>query len=378
MAFFGGADFGWNPIQNIGGVVRVARNVVGPYDVIPGFDPVKTVVTGGSVKGASTSTPNGAMYYDGNGVVQEYSNGQWNPYNAGNTSGNTGQTLGRNTGSGGSSAPVSTWTPQNQQMYDYSVGEINRQLGRLGNQYNAAVGNIDSTYNQRLGGLQSARGQAKENFDFGTTTNQQNYTTDQNRIQSQASQGLRGLLRQLGAMGAGGGSAYLYSAPEAVGQFAQEQLSGAGQGYAQNARELDKTFTTFSRDADNQEKQLKDWRTQGRRQAESQRQQARVSLLETLQKLNAERAQAQGGNVAAALEKYTPQISRAEGQIDALARFRPTFDGKTPVYQAPELSRFNIANNPQAQLTPMGAGMGARTPYMNMLLGRDEQEERLA
>lgn len=356
------------------------------FDPTPGFNlsnPFKSY--GSPISASGTNTPLGAgtaayvASTAGNNHVPESSSG-YTPRGIslhGGSSGNTKAytTTNQNTGSGGGyTPPASNWTPQNQQMYDYSVDEINRQMGRLGNQYNAAIGNIDSTYNQRLGSLQSARGQAKENFDFGTTTNQQNYVTDQNRIQSQASQGLRGLLRQLGAMGAGGGSAYLYSAPEAVGQFAQEQLSGTGQGYAQNARDLDRTLTTFNRNADNQEKELKDWRAKRRQEAKSQREQARVSLLETLRQLNAERAQAQGGSITAALEKYTPQIARAEGRIDALARFRPTFDGRTPVYEAPELARFNIANNPQAQLTPMSAGMGGRTPYLNMLLGRDDEE----
>lgn len=275
-----------------------------------------------------------------------------------------GKTLGQNTGTGG-------WTSQNQALYDQSVAELNRQLGRADTQRDIALGNVGSQYNQKYQGLQSGRKQAQSDFDFNSTTNRQNYLTDENRINSQGAQGLRGLLRQLGAMGAGGGSAYQYSAPEAVGNFVREQMTGAGQGFAQNAQNLDRSLTTFNNQADAQEKQLGDWRKQQENQVRSTAEQNKVSLLDTLRQLAATRAQSMGSNIQAALDPFTNQIRQAETSIDQLGRFNPQFSGAIPTYSAPELSRFQASQTPGAQITPMG--QTGQTPYLNLLLGRDEE-----
>lgn len=146
----------------------LVSRAIGPEDLIPGFDPF-----------TNRSAPSG------------------------NTQQNQGHEGGQPTipipESGGSTTnSTQTWTPQQQAEYDRAVAEANRQLGRLDPQLQTSLANLGDVYNQRMRGLQSGRNQAQADYDFGMTTNRQNYTTDVNRINSQAAQGLRGLLRQLG------------------------------------------------------------------------------------------------------------------------------------------------------------------------------------
>jgi hypothetical protein len=322
---------------------------------------------------AATHRPDGG-HQDWMNQVTDYTQNQYNSWSNNVPTLGAGTNTGTGTGTGGT-APQSTWTPAQQSLYDMSVGQANRNLGRIPGQLNTAYGNIQDQFNQQRNALQSRRGQAQQDFTDSSTRNQQNYLTDQNMANAQGAKGLRGLLRQLGAMGGGGGSAYLYSAPEAVGDFVQQQLSGAGQGFAQNASQLTSTYDRFNQDSENQEKELNDWRGQQRSQAATQAEQQKINLRNLLSELAGQRALALNQNAQPMMQPQISAIEAAQNRIDELQRFSPTFSGETPVYSAPELSQFTPDSRPQIDVRGGAQGRGA-TPYLDVLLGRKRDENQ--
>jgi hypothetical protein len=287
-------------------------------------------------------------------------------------SGNTGSAA--PSGGSSSSAPTSSWTPQNQAEYQQATDTAQNALGRLPNQLDIAKANVNDQFSQQYNGLQSGVKDANNQYHTGVTKNQQSHLTDENGINQQASVGLRSLLRILGGMGAGGGSEAKYLAPEAVTQEASAQLGGAGRTYAQNAQDLDTNLNTFMNKEKTQEQQLNDWKTQQLNSAESTSNQSKVNLLNTLAKLAGQRTAAMGGNGVAAEQPYIDQINSLSGEIDNLARFKPTFNGEVPVYTAPSLSSFELPTAPQAQVAGQAAPGGANTPYLDMILGKKKDQ----
>lgn len=288
--------------------------------------------------------------------------------------GQTGDVQGVNTGTSGG---TSSWTSQDQAAYDQGIAIANTNLGRLPTQLDTARGNIDTQFGVKQNEIDSSLEQAQTNFQGGQTQNQQQRVTNNNQINQQAQGGLRALLRQIGASGGGGGSAYLYSAPQIVGEAAQQDLGGANQNFAQNQRALTSNFDQFKRENEQQGIQLGDWRTEQRQNAKTNYLTNKNNLLNSLAQLNAQRSLATGGDPTAAIQPYIDQINTNNTSIDELAAFNPQFSGKTPAYQAPNLSQFTLRDNPQIESTMRNA-QGGVTPYLNLLLGRDDREQRLA
>jgi hypothetical protein len=279
-------------------------------------------------------------------------------------------------GSGGSTAPVSNWTANDQAAYDQSVATANAGLGRLPNQLGIAQGNVNAQYGQQYNGLQSGLKSAQNSYEQGTTQNQQQHLTDSNSINSQASHSLHSLLRLLGGLGAGGGSEAKYLIPGAVGQQASQQLGKAGTVYAQNAQSLDQNLNDYKNKEQTQEQQLNDWKSGQLNQVQSQSDSNKQSLLNTLATLAAKRAQALGGSGAAEQQPYIDQINQLSNEIDNLGRFNPTWDGSVPVYNAPTLGNFQLAPAEQARIQGQAEQAGSNTPYLSLLLGQKDRQQQ--
>lgn len=238
---------------------------------------------------------------------------------------------------------------------------INSQLARLPGQRDIALGNIDSQFNVGRNQLDSAFNQARKTYDTQSTTNRQNLVTNRNTINDQASQGLRGLMRVLGAYGAGGSSDRFLVGDAVTGQM-NAQMSGAGQNYSTNQQGLDTNWGNFETQSEQERKQLNDWRTQQRQQAESQYNTNRQDLLYRLANLGGDNAQ-----------QYINEANAMGSQIDALARFNPTYTGNTPVFEAPALSSYQTgtAEVNVGQQQPQGG-----SPFLSALLGNREERRR--
>ena len=256
---------------------------------------------------------------------------------------------------------------QNQTYKDI----INSALGRLPGQLNTAEANIRDQYNTNMNELNSGKTAANQQYDQSTDQNQQQYVTNKNQINSQASSGLRSLLRVLGQHGAGGSSAALYAAPDAVGQVAQEQRSGASQNFGQNQQALDTNWNNYLSGYENSKKQLNDWLTQQNQKAESSSEQSRQDLLQQLLKLSPDQA---------AANDLVSKINASAGKVDSLARFRPTYGGKTPVYTAPEVASYTVGEVGAPQLGASFGNSSAGGSVLSYLLGmkpEDRQQQPL-
>lgn len=286
-------------------------------------------------------------------------------------------------GSGGATyltsapAPVSNWLPTDEAAYQQGVQIANNQLARIPSQLDVAMGNISSQYGQQNNALDSSKNAAQGQYDTSTTQNKQQFVTNKNTIGDEASQGLLSLQRLLGLHGAGGSSAYMFAAPEAVATHASQQRSGAGQTFAQNQQGLDTNWNNFLGDFKNKQAQLTDWRSQQEQQARSTADTNKQNLLASLAQLTGNRTAAQGGNGVAAEQPYIDQINGLGNEIDSLGRFNPTYSGTTPVYTPKSLDSYNIQQVAGPQTQGGSALTDATTPFLSLLLGQKKDQPLL-
>jgi len=298
----------------------------------------------------------------------------YGPSKPANKPGNTSQSTGSSTPSlsyASSSAP--SYDPNVLSQYQTAINTTQSALDRLPNQLAIAKGNIGSQYNTNLNELNSSKKQAQGSYDTSTLQNRQNYRGDKNQIADAASSGLRGLLRTLGAYGAGGSSDALYVAPQAVAQQASAERAGAGQNYAQNAQSLDTNWNNFLEQDKNSREKLNDWRTQQINSATAQSDTTKQSLLSKLADLMGQKAAYQGGSYQGAAQPLIDQANDLSGTIDNLARINPSYNGTTPVYDAPTLGSYEVNPNTQTQFA--NAAEQTSTPYLSLLLGGRDRNQ---
>lgn len=276
--------------------------------------------------------------------------------------------------SGGGSGGSSSYDPAQIAQFDQGISQYEQQLNRLPTQLGIAQGNINRQFSTSQNELKSGFNQAQNTYNTNTNQNQQQYVTNKNQINDTASAGLRGLLRTLGAYGAGGGSDANYVAPGAVATQASQQRSGAGETFGQNQQGLDTSWGNFGIDYSNQERKLNDWRTQQLNNAESTSLGSKQTLLSKLAELRASRAAAAGGNPTASAQPFLDQINSLQGTIDQLGVLNPTYNGTTPVYNAPDVSSYLVDPNATVQ-TNQSAMDSVASPYLQMLLGKKRENQ---
>lgn len=274
---------------------------------------------------------------------------------------NSGQYWDPGTGTYSSTPPV------DYALLDQAIGQYEGQLGRLPDQLGIAQGNIQRQYGVSSNELQSGYDQGQNTYKQNTTQNQGQYVTNKNMINDTASSGLRGLLRTLGAYGAGGGSDAAYGR-NIVATDAARQRSGAGETFGQNQQALDTSFGNFGIEHDNSKRKLEDWRTGQLNGAEQQSLSSKQSILQTLAQLRTQRA---GGNTSGASAALA-EAGGLQGRIDQLGAINPTYDGKAPVYTAPDAASYAVNPNATTQVA-QNAQDSMTNPYLNMLLGKKKQ-----
>lgn len=269
----------------------------------------------------------------------------------------------------------SAWTSADQANYDAAKGQVNYNLGRLPNQLRIAQGNITDAYGNAIRAQDTVLGNANNQFNQGTTQNQQSYRTSQNEINSQAASDRHSLLRYLASIGAGGGSEAEYMVPNAVGKMASQGLSGAANNFAQNNRALTTNIENF-RDEDKQKRiDLANEKANQLNQVKASNDSARASLLQQLQALDGQRAASLGSNVSAALDPYVSQINKLNTSIDNLGRLKASYSGPTAAYVAPELAAFAPTQSGLNQQQIVAQANGASTPYLELLLNADKRKD---
>lgn len=262
--------------------------------------------------------------------------------------------------------PTQPAADPNQSLIDLINGSINR----LPTELDIAKGNIQSQFNTNNNQLDSGELQAQNSYNTSTGQNTQQFVTNKDQINDQASGGLRSLLRVLGQHGAGGSSAALYAAPDAVGTLATQQRSGAGQTYGQNQQGLDTNFNNYQTGYGDSKKQLNDWLTQQNNSAQSTSDQAKQGLLQQLAGLQP---------TVAAAQPYIDQINGLAGQVDQLGKLNPTYTGTTPTYTAPDVKSYTVNQTGAPVLGGGGNGTsgGSISPALSFILGQQKDKNAL-
>lgn len=262
----------------------------------------------------------------------------------------------------------SSYSTQDLSGLNQSESLLNNSLGRLDGQLANAWGNIENQYTTRTNELESALKAAKQGYENSSTQNQQSLRTNKNQITDQASSGLRGLMRMLGAYGAVGSDLNL--AGGAVADQASQQRAGAGQTFAENQQNLDTNWGTYGTQHKNEESKVSDWRTQQRNAIEQQSLTTRQDLLQKLASVRSQRGTLLGGGQVNA-QGLIDQANGLSGRIDELGKVNPTYSGVTPTYQAPSLSSYTSKANTTS--TDGGVPTGDNQ-YLNLLLGNKDKK----
>lgn len=345
--FNGGFDP--TPFLNLG-VTQAAKNVTPVFGVSGTSNPQLTVSSvGSSQSGTSQSAPINRT-----------------PVLGASTTGPSNTSSGSGSAATGTSGP--TISAAQQAANDQAIAIANAALGRIPGQVQTAQDQVRHLFSQNQNELQSGYDAAHQNYNQSTGQNTQQFVTNKNQINNMGSQGLLGLLRTLGQHGAGGSSAALFAAPDAVNQFVTQQRSGAGQTYGQNQQTLDTNWGNYQTGFDNSKKQLNDWLSQQLDAAQSQGEQNKMSLLQTIASLQSSPDAAQ---------PYIDQINAAANRVDQLAKFNPTYTGKSPVYNAPDVASYTVDQAGSPVLGTPGNGTSGMTPALAYLLGinKDKQQQ---
>ncbi len=266
-----------------------------------------------------------------------------------------------------------------------AINYWNGVIGQRENELNGLAGllgelnkSTDNDYNTKRNELQSAYNRSKADYDTSTIRNQQQLQTNKNTIADRASQGLRGLLRTLGAMGAGGSSAAMYNAPELVTAQANQERTGANQTFGENQQKLDTNWGNYQIDHENDKKKLEDWKSGQLRENEQKVLNQRNSILSTLADAYAQRGSA-GAGAGSKIAELTEQMKANQNRLNELNRFhKPQYTGMRATYNAPTLSSYNTGNSSittEVSDAPQ-AGMNANVaPTLAMLLGIKDRKD---
>lgn len=328
-------------------------------------------------RGSLDYKDNDGTYFSGVGVssgkptsVKLYTNNQIADPNA-PASNDTGEAYTTTTGAGSGSYSTAKDTALKNRMrgiYDREIADINNNLDSLQGQLDNDLAGVESEYNQYKNEQQSSYNANENDYNKSTLQNRQNLQTNRNEITDRASSGLRGLLRILGAMGAGGGSVARYEAPGMVTSQANQEMSKAGQTYAQNQSNLDTDWGNYKEQFENDKKKLEDWKTgqiKAKKQANYEKGQ---SLLADLVTAYGNRAQ-YGGDYGDNINKTYDRIADFRNKINDLGKFSaPQYTGMTSVFKSPDLASYDTGNtNLSTQVSE--SNTSASSPILSALQG---------
>lgn len=258
-------------------------------------------------------------------------------------------------------------------IYDRQIQDINSNVDSLDKQLENDLATVKGEYDQYKNEQQSTYNANKNDYDNSTLQNQQNLQTNRNEITNRASSGLRGLLRVLGAMGAGGGSVARYEAPNMVTKQANQEMSGAGRTYAQNQSNLDTDWGNYQNEFENDKKKLEDWyngQVKSKKQANEER---RQSLLSDLVTAYGNRAQ-YGGDLGDNVEKAYNKINESRNRVLDLGKFTtPNYTGLTSVFKSPDLASYDTGNT-DLSTTITDSNTSASSPLLVALQGLNKKK----
>lgn len=259
-------------------------------------------------------------------------------------------------------------------LYDRQINDINSNLDSMDRQLENSLAGVRGEYDTYKNEQQSAYDANKNDYDKSTLQNMQNLQSNRNDITNRASNGLRGLLRVLGAMGAGGGSVARYEAPNMVTAQANQEYNNAGKTYAQNQSNLDTDWGNYKNQFENDRKKLEDWYNGQVKAKQQENYEKRQSLLSDLVSAYTNRAQ-YGGDYNGNINSTYDRIADFRNKINDLGQYaKPNYTGKTAVYNAPDLATYN-ANNTDLTTSVEESDTGATSQLLTALRGLNKKKD---
>lgn len=259
-------------------------------------------------------------------------------------------------------------------IYDRQIDDINSNINSLDSRLNNALDSLRGEYNQYKNEQQSAYNANKNEYDSSTKQNQQNLQTNRNEITDRASSGLRGLLRVLGAMGAGGGSVAKYEAPAMVTNQANREYSNAGRTFAQNQANLDTDWGNYQNEFENDKKKLEDWYSGQVKAKKQENEEQKQSLLADLITAYGNRAQ-YGGDYGSNVNDIYNRINESRNKITDLGKYTPAnYTGITSVFKAPDLASYNTNNTNLTTAVADSNTSGSTSSLLTALRGLNKKK----
>lgn len=251
--------------------------------------------------------------------------------------------------------------------YNLYAGQTNNALAQNDSALSAENTGVNNSYNQQDNTLASQLAAATNTYGQTKTQDQQDKLTNDNAINTQSNAGYQSLLRILGGMGAGGGSEAQYLVPQAVGQQASAQLSGAAQTYAKNEQSNDNTYNNYLDQEKGQQQQLDDWKSSQLANDQAAYNTTKSNLLSILSGINSR---------SAAPSDLATSLNSVVGTIPNIANINPTYTGSTPVYNAPSLSSYEAPTATTASAAANTPGSSSLTPYLALLTGQQQKQQQ--
>ena len=251
-------------------------------------------------------------------------------------------------------------------QYNYYANLANQALGNLDNNFNTSQNAVNQQYNTKLNEYNSAKAAAGQGLQQNLQQAKGQFVTNQNQINENARQEQQSLLRQLGILGAGGGSAALFAIPNLVQTQTNQALSGAGQNYAQNAQAANTAYNNY---IDSQYtpgiQQLQDWKQNQQNQQQADYRKTHQGLLNVLNGLQSHSAPA---------ADLASQVLSYQSQIPNVITPASNYTGTIQQYTAPTLNSYEQQVLPQAQVQGSQPTSSNPMSYLALLAGQQKKQ----
>jgi hypothetical protein len=260
-------------------------------------------------------------------------------------------------GAGGSGQEL---TPQQQAyynaLYDSQIGQLQGQLGQLGQQRDVNNLQLQNQYQNSLNALQTQHGQGVRNLDFSQHQLEDSRARNLNDIAKQVEQMGMSYNNQLGSLGAGNSSASMMLNRALAGQ-ASKNRGDVVRNASQQQQGLDMQRSDLESEFGNQMNQLQSWKQNQVNDLLNKYNDEFMKLQQAIAGAQGERAQM--------LSQYQPQL--IQQAIDALGNLQTTFNqthqNLVDQYNKAASASFNI--NPalqQFEVQPIDAGQVSQVP----------------
>lgn len=261
---------------------------------------------------------------------------------------------------------------------DQGINQANDAMGRLNGQQTTAINNLNNDYNSAYNRLLGNQAAANQQYTTNTNNQVQDYVNSRANISSNMRNLATSAQRLLGSQGAGGGSAERFTVPNAaqlvgsnqnarVQQTNQRNLAALTAGHNEDERNFKNSFADLSSQLD-----------KNTRATQSQYEQQRADLLNTIATLTGQKAILNGQNYQQALAATQPFTSRIGGILNTIDRLAA--NPSTIREQAVTLAQPNLADYAYDRFTTPTANASApQDPTLSAiaaLLGGEDQKKQ--